>query len=59
MKIISKENPNFLRSAVLPCLEKNNYTEKNLLVNFTLFIRKFTIFTVMLRYPRHVEFLLF
>ena len=35
------------------------YTEKNLLVNFTFFIRKFIIFIVTLGHTQNVEFLLF
>ena len=35
------------------------YTEKNLLVNFTFFIRKFIIFIVTLGHTQNVGFLLF
>ena len=37
----------------------NLYTEKNLLVNFTFFIRKFIIFIVTLGHTENVGFLLF
>ena len=35
------------------------YTEKNLLVNFTFFIRKFITFIVTLGHTQNVGFLLF
>ena len=35
------------------------YTEKNLLVNFTIFIKKFIIFLVTLGHTQNLEFLLF
>ena len=40
------------------CLQQT-YTEKNLLVNFTFFIRKFIIFIVTLGHTQNVGFLLF
>ena len=35
------------------------YTEKNLLVNFTIFIKKFIIFLVTLGHTQNLGFLLF
>ena len=37
----------------------DQYTEKNLLVNFTIFIKKFIIFLVMLGHTQNLGFLLF
>ena len=37
----------------------NLYTEKNLLVNFTIFIKKFIIFLVTLGHTQNLGFLLF
>ena len=39
--------------------QNNEHTEKNLLVNFTFFIRKFIIFIVTLGHTQNVGFLLF
>ena len=37
----------------------NKYTKKNLLVNFTIFIKKFIIFLVTLGHIQNLGFLLF
>ena len=42
-----------------PATPERWYTEKNLLVNFTFFIRKFIIFIVTLGHTQNVGFLLF
>ena len=47
-----------LKESLLYCLPII-YTEKNLLVNFTFFIRKFIIFIVTLGHTQNVGFLLF